>query len=199
MSILIGKVVYIVRRCAACQKNNKWRHTFHHFDPAATPPFTAGGGGAFSIISFRRNPGEPAGGAMTGIFFFGEAPPHPDPAVGLNSAAGRLHSASTVPAPPAPLLPANLRQKNKEKQFPCCLATDGKPSSGSEGERRGREHAEERKKRRRKKPTLRKDFFFVIYLIKLKDYSALSQLFSFPFYAIQFPSIAINSCFFFPF
>lgn len=63
-----------------------------------------------------------------------EAPRQPDPAVGMHSAAGRLHSASTVPTsrcqPPGPA------GKTKEKLFPCCLATTGKPSSGSEGESR---------------------------------------------------------------
>lgn len=101
------------------------------------------------------------------------------PAVGMHSDAGRLHSASTVP-----LLPASLRDplaKTKEKLFPCCLATTGKPSSGSEGERRGRERAEERKNR------LSQGFFFVvIYLIKLKDYSALSQSFSFALTLVNF-------------
>lgn len=78
---------------------------------------------------------------------------NPDPAVGMHSAAGRLHSASTVP--PSPCQPPGATGKTKEKLFPCCLATEGKPSSRSKGNEEG-----ERSGRKGKKKTrLRKDFF----------------------------------------
>lgn len=74
-----------------------------------------------------------------------EVAPQPDPAVGMHSAAGRLHSASTVPR--SPCQPPGPAGKTKEKLFPCCLATIGKPSSGSKGEQRGRQQTEEEEKK----------------------------------------------------
>lgn len=93
--------------------------------------------------------------------------------------AGTLYSASTVP--PSPCQPPGPAGKCKDKLFPCYLATAGKPSSGSEPENEAKKHR------------LRKDFFVVIYLIKLKDYTDLSQ--SFPFNAASFPPFVVN-CYF---
>lgn len=98
-----------------------------------------------------------------------EAALQPDPAVGMHSAAGRLHRASTVP--PSPCQPPGPAGKTKDKLFPCCLATTGKAFQRE----RGRAKRERACRRKKKKTALERIFFVVIYLIQLKDYSALSR------------------------
>ncbi len=121
-------------------------HAISSLWPRRDPVFTAWGWGdswaRCTIINCAVTPRCLPGALWLGT---GEAAPQPDPAVGMHSAAGRLHSGSTVP--PSPCQPPGPAGKTKEKLFPCCLATAGKPSSGSEGEQRGREQAEERKKK----------------------------------------------------
>lgn len=117
--------------------------------PSHDPVFTAWGQGASracsAIINFTVTLR-----CLPEALWLGtvEAAPQPDPAIGMHSAAGQLHSASTVPT--SPCQPPGPAGKTKEKLFPCCLATIGKPSSGCEGEQRRREQAEERKKQTQK-------------------------------------------------
>lgn len=128
------------------------RAPFHHFDPAVTLCLLLGGLAGASrtcpaIINsvLTPTPPHPQVLAWGGLLRLEtrEAARQADPAVGMHSAAGRLHSASTVR--PSPCQPPGPAGKTKEKLFPCCLATAGNPSSGSEGEQR--ERAEERKKK----------------------------------------------------
>lgn len=138
---------------------------FHPFDPSVTSCLLPEGRSATRARPFYRQPRRNPPGACQGHRGLLR---NPDPAVGMHSAAGRLHSASTVP--PSPCQPPGATGKTKEKLFPCCLATEGKPSSRSKGNEEG-----ERSRRKGKKTQdLERIFFVVMYLIKLKDYFALS-------------------------
>lgn len=138
---------------------------FHPFDPSVTSCLQPEGRSATRARPFYRQPRRNPPGACQGHRGLLR---NPDPAVGMHSAAGRLHSASTVP--PSPCQPPGATGKTKEKLFPCCLATEGKPSSRS----KGNEEGERTRRKGKKNQDLERIFFVVMYLIKLKDYFALS-------------------------
>lgn len=107
--------------------------------------FAAGGWGARrahpAIINSAVTPGCRPGALWLGT---GEAAPPPDPAVGMHSAAGRLHSASTVP--PSPCQPPGPAGENQRKTVSLLLSNRRKAFQ-REGGRAKRERAGRRKKK----------------------------------------------------
>lgn len=130
-------------------------------------------------------PGPRAYGSVArgGVGALCRGPERADPAVGTLSAAGRLHSASTV----APCLPPTSRIHRRNQRKTVSLLLSNRRRSPPAGARESREVESTPEKERRRKNKSQKGVLVVNDLIQLKDYSALSQSFSSALF--NFPSL----------